>query len=115
MRSTNITLQWNRVACIDRNSEITHYALYYSLEGSGESGEVSVPRADDSERMYTVTRLQPQSSYTLAIAAVNNYNQRGPNNSITVTTSEPESKIDCQSFYHVIITIIMQVLFSKFS
>ena len=91
--STNITVQWNRVNCRERNSEITQFVLHYSLdkEPEEEPREVTVAGVSDQERMYTLTRLQPQSGYTVAVAAVNNGGQRGPNISITLTTSEPES------------------------
>ena len=91
--STNITVQWNRVNCRERNSEITQFVLHYSLdkEPEEEPREVTVAGVSDQERMYTLTRLQPQSGYTVAVAAVNNGGQRGPNTSIALTTSEPES------------------------
>ncbi len=92
--STNITVQWQRVICRKRNSEITHYLLQYSLEGSNRIEQVEVPGTDDSDRMYTAVRLQPLSEYKFTIAAVNSGGQRGPNTTITVTTSAPESKIN---------------------
>ena len=96
--STNITVQWQRVICSERNSEITHYLLQYSLEESGRITEVRVSGIDDSNRMYTATRLQPLSGYTFIIAAVNSGGQRGPNTTITVITSAPESKINYNVF-----------------
>ena len=92
--STNITVQWQRVVCSERNSEITHYLLQYSLEESDRIKEVRVPGTDDSNRMHTATRLQPLSVYTFIIEAVNSGGQRGPNTTVTVTTSAPESKIN---------------------
>ena len=102
--STNITMQWQRVMCSERNSEITHYDLQHSPEGS-DSGRIErVPGIDsgtviqvsgtnDSNRMYTATRLQPMSTYTLTIAAVNSDGQTGPNATVTVNTAAPESEI----------------------
>jgi hypothetical protein len=80
------------VICIERNSEITHYLLQYSLEGSDRIKQVEVSGTDDSDRMYTAVRLQPLSEYTFTIAAINSGGQRGPNVPLTVTTSVPESK-----------------------
>ena len=93
--STNITVQWQRVICSERNSEITHYLLRYSLAGSGIIiKEMNVLGTDDINRMYTANRLKPLSEYTFTIAAVNSGGQRGPNTIVTATTSAPESKIN---------------------
>ena len=92
--STNITMQWQRVMCSERNSEITHYDLQYGLEGSG-IGTEPMSKTNDSNRMYTAIRLQPLSRYTFTIAAVNSDGQTGPDTTVTVTTTAPESEILC--------------------
>ena len=86
-------MQWQRVVCSERNSEITHYHLQYGLEGSGIGTVVRVLGTNDSSRMYTATRLQPMSNYMLTVAAVNSDGQIGPNTTINVTTTAPESEI----------------------
>ena len=93
--STNITVRWERVICSERNSEITHYLLQYSLGGRDRMTEVRVLGTNDSDRVFTATRLQPPSEYTFIIAAVNCAGERGPNTTITAMTSVPESKINC--------------------
>ena len=93
--STNITMQWQRVMCSERNSEITHYDLQYGLEGSGIGTIVRVSGTNDSSRMYTATRLQPMSRYTFTIVAVNSDGQTGSDTMVTVTTTAPESEILC--------------------
>ena len=94
MYSTNISVQWERVNCRDRNSEISHYALSYSLANGSEENQIekNVLGVGDIDRMYNITRLQPLSVYTVSIAAVNTNGERGPNTSITVSTDSPESK-----------------------
>ena len=97
--STNITLQWGRVSCIHRNSEISHYILRYSLVVNGsdmDQRDVSVQGVGDEDRMHTITRLHPQSSYNVTIAAVNVNRQEGPISMITVTTVSPESENRCE-------------------
>ncbi len=71
-----------------------YYPLQYSLEGSNRIEEVEVSETDESNGMYTIVlvRLQLLSTYTFTIAAVNSGGQRGPNATVTVTTSAPESK-----------------------
>ena len=86
-------MQWERVICSERNSEITHYVLQHSLEGSNRFTCVRVSGTNDSNRMYTATTLQPLSRYTFTIAAVNSAEQRGPTTTVTAMTSAPESKI----------------------
>ena len=95
IQSTNVTVQWGRVSCAERNSEISHYTLCYFLADGSEGGhrEVNVPGVSDSDRMYTVARLHPDSLHTFTIAAVNTNGQRGPDISINVTTDTAESKI----------------------
>ena len=77
--------------CRERNSEIEGYSLRWSLNGSQE-GEESISGVGDEDRQYTISRLQPRSSYTINIAAVNGNGQRGPDRSITVNTAFPESE-----------------------
>ena len=94
VHSTNISVQWERVNCRDRNSEISHYALSYSLSNESKENqrEVNVLGVGDTDRMYNITRLQPHSVYTVSIATVNTNGERGPNTSINVSTDAPESK-----------------------
>ena len=80
--------------CSERNSEITHYLLQYSLEERDRMTEVRVLGTNDSDRVFIATRLQPLSEYTFTIAAVNGGGQRGPNTTVTTMTSAPESKIN---------------------
>lgn len=93
-------MQWQRVRCSERNSEITQYVLQYSPEGSDKVKEESVLRTSDNNQMYTatVTRLQPLSRYAFTVAAVNADGEIGPNTTVTVTTTAPESKINCTVF-----------------
>jgi hypothetical protein len=93
--STNITMQWQRVICSERNSNITYYLLQYS-QGRDGIKEMEVLETDENDGVYTavLVRLQPLSEYTFTIAAVNSGRQKGPNTTITVTTSAPESKIN---------------------
>ena len=102
--STNITVQWQRVRCTERRSEITHYILQYSLEDSDSDGvteEHIIRGTSDEDRMFTANRLQLQSAYTFTIAAVNSAGQRGPNTTITAMTSAPESMIIVQNYYYI--------------
>ena len=58
--------------------------------------DVSVQGVGDEDRMHTITRLHPQSSYNVTIAAVNVNRQEGPISMIAITTDTPESENKCQ-------------------
>lgn len=111
--STNVTVNWSHIDCIDQNSEITGYSVsYYQGDGDGEEGieEVVVMGTNDSDRIYTATRLHPQTRYNFEVAAVNNYRQRGPTQNLTVITSIPEGKLDVTNF--CVQCVIIAFLFS---
>ncbi len=80
--STSVRLQWDEVDCIQRNSEITHYRLWY----------VPVPSAEDSiqrdvpAESYTIAELRPFTNYSIELAAVNNASQVGPKATIAIQT-----------------------------
>ena len=68
--SNSITVQWGRVSCIDRNSEITGYSVRYGQTGSTTTVMESVSGTSDSDRMFTASGLIPRTSYTFEMAAV---------------------------------------------
>ena len=68
--SSSITVQWGRVSCIDRNSEITGYTVRYGQTGSTPTVMESVSGTSDSDRMFTASGLIPRTSYTFEVAAV---------------------------------------------
>ena len=68
--SSSITVQWGRVSCIDRNSEITGYTVRYGQTGSTTTVMESVSGTSDSDRMFTASGLIPRTNYTFEIAAV---------------------------------------------
>ena len=67
---SSITVQWGRVSCIDRNSEITGYTVQYGQTGSTTNVMESVSGTSDSDRIFTASRLIPSTNYTFEVAAV---------------------------------------------
>ena len=67
---SSITVQWGRVSCIDRNSEITGYTVRYGQTGSTTTVMESVSGTSDSDRMFTASGLIPRTNYTFEVAAV---------------------------------------------
>ena len=87
-----ILIQWGRVPCINRNSNITGYIVRYS-RGGGSTVSVSVSGTGQSERTYTATLLVPSTSYSIQVAAVTSTGVTGPfSTTVTETTSPPRSE-----------------------
>ena len=88
----SIIIQWGRVPCINRNSNITGYTVHYS-RGGGSTVSVSVSGTDQSERTYTATLLVPSTNYSIQVAAVTSTGVTGPfSTTVTETTSPPRSE-----------------------
>ena len=88
--SNNITVQWGRVSCIDRNSEITGYTVRYGQTGSTTTVMESVSGTSDSDRMFTASGLIPRTSYTFEVAAVSSEGTGTFSTGTTVETSLSE-------------------------
>ena len=90
--SSSITVQWGRVSCIDRNSEITGYTVRYGQTGSTTTVMESVSGTSDSDRMFTASGLIPLTDYTFKVAAVSSEGATGPfSTGTTMETLEPKS------------------------
>ena len=85
------TIQWGRVSCIDRNSEITGYTVRFGQTGSTTTVMESVSGTSDSDRMFTASELIPRTSYTFEVAAVSSEGTGPFNTGTTMETLEPES------------------------
>ena len=88
----SIIVRWERVPCINRNSNITGYIVRYST-GGGSTVNVSVFGTDQSDRICTVTLLAPSASYSIQVAAVTSSGTTGPfsatiTEEMLLTTSE---------------------------
>ena len=90
VNSSSITVQWGRVSCIDRNSEITGYTVRYGQTGSTTMSNESV--LGTSNRMFTASGLIPRTSYTFEVAAVSSEGTGPFSIEITVKTTVPEGK-----------------------
>ena len=87
-----ILIRWGRVPCINRNSDITGYTVRYSRGGDSTVG-VSVSGTGQSERTYTATPLEFNTSYSIQVAAVTSTGVTGPfSTTVTETTSPPRSE-----------------------
>ena len=98
MNVTSITIQWDRVNCIDRNGPAKLYrVLYYPTADPSQSDVKAAFDTGDRERMFSISRLPPRTSYTFEVSAINNLpNQalNGPAVNITARTTAPQGKLD---------------------
>ena len=70
--SSNITVQWGAVDCIDRNGVITGYSVRYGVQGTAEGDRtVKMATGDSNGGMYTISGLSAATVYTVEVAAVN--------------------------------------------
>lgn len=98
--ATSITISWDRVECLQRNSEITGYRVTYQstptsrqtrqLAEDVELANVTVDGTNTADRRFTAMRLLPRISYTLNVMAVNSESQIGPAATMSAITDVPE-------------------------
>ena len=69
-----ISIDWNSVDCIERNSKITGYTLHYNST-NGTATTTSLPTNNTT---YTVTGLTPSTNYSVKMAAINSNGEIGP-------------------------------------
>ena len=67
--STTITVQWEAVACIHHNGDITGYSVQYMVVGSDTTWTMSVSGGSITEA--TISSLMSSATYSIRVAAVN--------------------------------------------
>ncbi len=79
--------------CIQRNSEIAHYRLWYvrvpsfAEDRTQREAEINTQQEVPADtRNYTITELQPFTNYVVELAAVNSASQVGPKATIDIKT-----------------------------
>ena len=92
---TNITIQWDRVNCQERNGGTDSYRIvYYPTTNFNARMAQIVQGTEDSDRMFSVTGLRPQTSYTFEIQASNFLvDVHGASATLTVSTSVPQGEL----------------------
>ena len=116
---TNITIQWDRVNCVDRNGRIDSYIVtFYPTSNPSDRNGRTVLGTGDSDRMFSLTGLPPQTSYTFEIEANNPLIRGGPNAPITASTTMPQGELNKSSFFMMLrlCTLYLQeLLLRKYS
>ena len=84
--SSNITLQWGLVPCIEQNGNITGYIVCVT-----ETGEMKiVENVSDDVGQVTISGLVPSTTYSIKVAAVTSIGTGPYSDPITFDT--PDSK-----------------------
>jgi len=74
---TTISVRWDRVDCLQRNSDITGYIVSYGRRGNESDGETETVMGT-TVRTYTVMELSASTEYFVMVAAMNGSGVNGP-------------------------------------
>ena len=74
---TTISVRWDRVDCLQRNSDITGYIVSYGQRGNESDGETETVMGT-TDRAYTVMGLNASTEYFVMVAAMNSDGVTGP-------------------------------------
>ena len=91
----SITIEWDELACLDRNGVITSYIVEARTGGEADR---TVNVNDGSAREATLSGLTPSTAYTVSLQAVNGADS-GPIRSIAIETAG-ESVWFPLTYYH---------------
>ena len=87
--SSNVTVSWDVIECIERNGVITGYTVEFQKQDGTNTRVVNA-----AGQTFTASGLTPHTNNTFRVAGVNN-NGTGPySDAITILTDE-DSKFSC--------------------
>ena len=91
---TNITIQWDRVNCRDRNGHTDSYRVVsYPTLSPNDQVARTVVGTEDNRRMFSITGLPPRTNYTFEVQASNpNIDMSGSAAVYTESTTAPQGK-----------------------
>ena len=91
---TNITIQWDRVDCQQRNGGTDGYrVIYYPTSNPFDTNAMTLSGVSDANRIFTVTGLPPRTNYIFQVQAFNVVlDVRGEVANLTVNTSTPQGE-----------------------
>ena len=67
----NVTIAWDAVNCIERNSNITGYVVRFTPPSTSGNDSLMVAGTGDAGGMVTIDGLTPSTQYSIQVAAVN--------------------------------------------
>ncbi len=93
--STNITLIWTQIDCLDRNGVITSYIIQYG-EGTNRDITITTP---SSATTHLITDLKPFTQYTFTVAGVSSVGTGSFSSASLVTRTAEDSKQFTITYY----------------
>ena len=89
---TNITIQWDRVDCQERNGHTdTYRVIYYPTSNPSDRVARTLAGTDNNDRMFSASGLPPRTNYTFEVQALNPFlTERGPAAIYTASTTAPQ-------------------------
>ena len=99
---TNITIQWDRVYCLERNGPTDYYVVvYYPTSYPSGIRATTISGTRDSDRMFSLPGLPPRTSYTFEVEAGNPLiRDPGALATVNVSTTAPQSKIFAYDYWY---------------
>ncbi len=89
--STSVTIQWDRVSCVQRNSDITGYQISYGYTVGGITlDNASIPGTDMRE--FTASGLIPRTRYRFLVTPLSNSGMGSQVASVVRETSPAEGE-----------------------
>lgn len=94
----SITISWERLNCLERNTEITGYLVAYDIAADDprparqtSDQMVLISGTEPGSRVFTASGLLPQTNYIFTVSA-NSSEGQGPAAEITINSGVPEGK-----------------------
>ena len=86
---TSIAISWSPISCIEQNSIIHRYIVYYwkRLQEGTRNDNISTMMTT-----VTINNLDPRTNYEFEVQGINENGQKGPSEKLNVTTSAPTGK-----------------------
>ena len=109
---TAISVQWERVDCIERNSDITGYMVSYGQRGNGDSETRTVMGTAD--RTYTVMGLNASTEYFVMVAAMNSDGATGPFSNPVFIETPSKWDIHVHVYIHTCLSVDLHTSFVIF-
>ena len=96
---TNITIEWDRVDCLERNGRIRSYDVFFYPTSNPSDRDVQTV-LENSDRTFSITARPPRTSYTFKVEANNPLAEdRGAVATITVNTTGPRGELIITKLY----------------